>query len=357
MIIFIADTHFGRKLNSIEFWDMQKTFFYKQLIPYLEKQKRTFITLVHLGDVFDSRYSTNTLIAKEVQKLFTELASLVHRFYIIPGNHDYYTDKTDEYCAPSVLLSHIPNIKIIENNQIIEVLFETTTGYETKNVLCIPYLDTLQWDDVIRGYARVKYDCICTHTDLQTVDTSRIDVPIYSGHIHTETVEKNCYNLKSCFSFGFEDVEQDKGFYTLSFNKELRLNFIKNKSNVVYHYITDSMLETYAQNLTTSCPTIEDFLERYFFDFSRCKETDKFKVLIKQEHYEQASYRELIDRLNNLIVNLSVEVIPNSTLELLDNEQNADLVKDSELSLPDYVKSQIPNHLLGVFEQIETNAQ
>ena len=56
-IVLFTDTHFGVKNNSMTWLNSQLNFIYKQFIPDLQELKKQGhdITLIHLGDVFDSR--------------------------------------------------------------------------------------------------------------------------------------------------------------------------------------------------------------------------------------------------------------------------------------------------------------
>ena len=111
--IIITDTHFGAKNNS-QFWcTKQMDFMYKTLIPYINNLDEQW-TLVHLGDVFDSRSVINSKIVDEVDKMFKAINEVCGKhnteMIVIGGNHDYFSPENDSVSFLNIILRGYDNI-------------------------------------------------------------------------------------------------------------------------------------------------------------------------------------------------------------------------------------------------------
>lgn len=212
-IILFTDTHFGTRNNSMTWFRSQSSFIYEQFIPYIKQYDD--IILIHLGDVFDSRSSINPMIAHEVRKMFAELRTSVNRFIVIPGNHDYYSEQTNTYCTPKLLLDGI-GIDIIEN----------TTEF-------LPGMIAVPWHDQKNGLP--QEGIIFTHTDLTQIWPKNV---VFSGHIHTPDIRGNRRNLGSCFPLDFNDTNQDRYFYEWDSETD-KLVAIPNKKSIRFWTFND----------------------------------------------------------------------------------------------------------------------
>lgn len=210
----ITDTHFGVRQNSMTWINSQLDFLYNQLIPHIQQCKDSnlyeCVELIHMGDVFDSRSTISTLIASKVVKVFKELNNLCN-VHIIAGNHDFYSPNSDEVDTLSLILKQT-NVNLYTNKP-----------YINDNNLYIPWY---QWGSVETQELIINQPIknIFTHADIVTQQIPYIqlgDINIFSGHIHTPSINKNkrLYNLGSCYSLNFADANCEHGYYTIIDNE------------------------------------------------------------------------------------------------------------------------------------------
>lgn len=224
--LVIGDFHFGTKTNSTQWLDCMLQYFHNAI--YSKSMMRGVDKIIFLGDLFDVRYSTNTLIGikvkDEIRHLISSLPSNV-QVHILAGNHDYYSGKKEDMhynvyemvFGPEFLKEH-GNIHIYTEN---------------------PYLDEdgdlyLPWffsedDDLyyqtMEHYKGEKINRIFCHSDLQTWDKSKLlargNAWVYSGHIHTpwKDEENKLWNVGSALSLNFNDVNEHKHIYVLDGNR------------------------------------------------------------------------------------------------------------------------------------------
>lgn len=261
--ILISDTHFGVKNNSMTWFNHQKEFIYKQLIPYIESFRED-VVLYHLGDVFDSRSSINPYIASQVRKMFIDLTIVADEVFVIGGNHDYYSPVEDDNNVNTLklLLSDIEGVSLITKDLFIE-------GSD----LFIPwfrYDDTDKIKEYIKEYNIENVFC---HADLPHIDVLHNNifqgVQVYSGHIHTPEVKGNLHTLGSTYPLTFTDCNSERGFYvldeeSLTFHpNKYCINFYRVKNDEIFNILDkanpDDYIELYIdQNLLF----VDDYTEK-----------------------------------------------------------------------------------------------
>lgn len=203
-LLLITDTHFGVKQNSITWLNYQVSFLEQTVIPLLKKNPGT--TIIHLGDVFDSRSSISTYVAKRVVDVFDQMRGLCEKFVIIGGNHDYYSPNQDTINTLSLLFS--PALYTL-----------VTTKYLLDgDRLYVPWYVWHNDQDILAEVVKYrKVRAIFTHADLEhdNIHPGLKYTPIYSGHVHTPNflVQDERFTLGSCYAQSFADANQDRGCY------------------------------------------------------------------------------------------------------------------------------------------------
>ena len=219
--IIITDTHFGAKNNS-QFWcTKQMDFMYKTLIPYINNLDEQW-TLVHLGDVFDSRSVINSKIVDEVDKMFKTINEVCGKhnteMIVIGGNHDYFSPENDSVSFLNIILRGYDNITlltdtslVVENGNKIDLFMP---WYEFNNI------DNLK-SKIEKASSIGKIGSIFTHTDINFDEefSSVLDgINVYAGHIHQPVNKKTWHNLGSTFAKDMSDANRQPGAYIIDEN-------------------------------------------------------------------------------------------------------------------------------------------
>jgi len=273
--VLLSDTHFGVRNNSISWLESQKDFVYNQFIPYLKKLPKGDNTVIHLGDVFDSRSSISPMICKETNLMLEEIAKNCERFIIIAGNHDFFSPI--EGMDNSTSLEMLPCLWK-DNN--IDILY--------KNSMCIKDNIFIPWFDfhnlrTLRTFIQEapRLRNIFTHTDISHLDEETLSLlkgkNIFTGHIHIPDLQpkKGHYTLGSCFSINYQDANSDRGFYTMKDWDAETLRFHPNTRSLKFYRIND-----------------EEVL-----DFSDHSDQDYIELTIKDSIYERPDIQEAIKNM------------------------------------------------------------
>lgn len=305
--ILFTDTHFGVKNNSITWLNSQLDFIYKQLIPYIEKQKEP-ILLIHLGDVFDSRSSISPLVASKVIDAFRALSFKVERFIIIGGNHDYYSPNSDQIDSLNLLFSKL------------DVDLVTNDIQEYDHSLFIPWYEwgkPLKLDGI---------NNIFTHADIVNELVPYNNVKIWSGHVHIPEIKDNLYNIGSCYALNFADANQKRGFYVVD---DDCVEFIPNEHSLKFWRLYDGEI----------------------FDFQGNTTNDYIEIYIKQDNTYNPDYMKRIEELADIYKH--IWVIPKNN----EYELGSKLNKFEGYDITTITNDLIPEHLKEKFEMVVKNIE
>lgn len=313
--VLFTDTHFGVKNNSMTWLNSQLDFIYKQFIPDLQELKKQghTITLIHLGDVFDSRSTISTYVATKVREAFSRLRRVVDKFHIIAGNHDYYSPNSSEVCSIDLLLHGL------------DIDIHSKMSYLThEGDLYLPWYQYQEVDAVKQLIEMGKVKRIFTHADIVTERVPYLGVPIFSGHLHIPSIKEeiNRFNLGSCFALNFADANNHRGYYILSGQN---WKFIPNIQSIQYWRLYD-----------------EDIFDVYN---SYIKDGDYIELYISQSNISHPDYIEKMNEMTKKYKN--IWIIPKA--EDLVGDQ---LEKFEGYDIESIVRKTIPDHLKSKFENV-----
>jgi DNA repair exonuclease SbcCD nuclease subunit len=311
--IIITDTHFGVKSNSVK-WLTHQIYGLDEIKEYIitNKPKYDIVNIIHCGDVFDNRSSINTMILKNIREKLYELADLVDVFYIIAGNHDYYSPKEDfkEINSLDLLLQH-PKIVLITNKYLM-------SKNQPIRKCFVPWYEFDRMNDIIENESP---DIIFTHGDLYEFKNI-YNANIISGHIHVPVSYGNAKNIGSLFAMNFADANQERGFYTYEKNE---LNFHPLK-NIIKFYNLNANDDSFFTSLNYN---VEDYI-RIYIDSDKAI-LDSYNDIIKQ-------YREICNNVDLFISNKSIE-----SLSINTDINDINIIIDSL----------IPEHLKTIFSKLK----
>ena len=308
--VLFTDTHFGVRQNSITWLESQMTFLDNEFIPWLETHQDEEIRLIHLGDVFDSRSSISPLVAKRVREKFLQLRSLVKEFYIVAGNHDFYSPERDDIDTLNLVFKDC-DIKLVINECVVDGEDMFVPWYEFKKV---PEIKNL-----LRKNPGVKN--IYTHADIFGEDKCNLGVKVFSGHIHIPQIDtsQGLYNLGSCYALNFTDYNHYRYWYV--YNGEY-LNTMVNESSIMFWRLYNDEI-FYIPGAT------QDYYELY----------------VDQANMQNTLYTNRISELAKTYKNLCVIPIIKSGLE-----EGEEL---TTYDIEEICRSMIPKHLKKKFKMVE----
>lgn len=333
--MLIGDFHFGTKTNSIQWLDTMLEYLNSQIsynILYYNVGK-----VVFLGDLFDVRYSTNTLVGVKVKDAIRNMVTKYGdvQFHILAGNHDYYSGKKEdmhynvyEMVFGKEFLSCYDNLHIYTENPYLDEdgdLYMPWFFTEDEE-LYYQTMDHYKDDTVIR---------IFCHSDLMTWDKSKLLAKgkytrVYSGHIHTpwKSEDGMLWNIGSALSLNFNDVNEWKHIYILEGNRVLK-TIMNEVTPVFFRYYNEQIFDL---DTFDNC-----FVQLYI---------DKDKVN-KAEYIEKC--KEL--KVNNPGIPIRVVTVDKELMDIQDN------VIDLNQDIKKYIDSNIPEELQPKYNIIKNKLQ
>ena len=108
-IAIITDTHYGARKGSKHLHEYFEKFYNDIFFPELEKNNVD--TIVHMGDIFDSRKSIDYYSLEWSKRVIFEPMKK-YKVHEITGNHDCYYKNTNEINSPELLLKDLSLIHI-----------------------------------------------------------------------------------------------------------------------------------------------------------------------------------------------------------------------------------------------------
>ena len=253
-ILMISDIHFGAHVNSEEWQENMKNYFYEFFIPKVRELKASLkenerVILVNLGDTFNDRKAIDINVYNLAIDIFEDVAKEIET-YIINGNHDL-AKKTNEGNTSLRAIQYIHNVTLITEPTLLNINYEG--GKHTK-IIAVPYLgDHSQETKYLMDNTKAKYAFM--HTDLakmkydngmlitEGVNTDVFSGIVYSGHIHKRQETKKCIYVGSPYHMDKKDIGNQKGLYLINL-KTNKHAFIENNFSPIYHSL---LMEKYVE--------------------------------------------------------------------------------------------------------------
>ena len=239
---FFSDLHIGIHQNSEKWHDVTfewATWFTNEL------RQQEITKLIFGGDFFHYRDEINVKslhFANTLLDLFNDFEIIM-----IPGNHDaYYKDNSNVHSLS--ILNNRANITIFDK-PIVLTLFDKKVGFCPwgTSLENIPKCDLLIGHFEIQNFNFNSFK-ICD-AGIESCDLLLKSELILSGHFHKRQRRKysngEIIYAGNPFEMDFNDVNDQKGFYILHFNKEnIRYEFIKNNISPIHVKANLSQLES-----------------------------------------------------------------------------------------------------------------
>tara|TARA_B100000524_G_scaffold204824_1_gene106903 strand:- start:300 stop:1334 length:1035 start_codon:yes stop_codon:yes gene_type:complete len=240
-VAIITDTHYGARKGSDHLHNYFEMFYRDVFFPSLEKYQVD--TVIHMGDIFDSRKSIDLKSLEWSKKVVFEPLKK-YNVYAIVGNHDCYYKDTNYVNSPELLLRAYPNIKLYSKATEIEI--------DKLKILMLPWINSENFDEtkelidgceskVAMGHLEINgFRATRGHMMENGMDTSVFDKfdRVYSGHFHTRSTDGKIYYLGNPYEMYWNDVNDTRGFHIFDTNT-LELTPINNPYKLFYNVYYD----------------------------------------------------------------------------------------------------------------------
>ena len=212
--------------------------FYKNIFfPSLEAEG--IDTIIHMGDVFDSRKSIDYYSLEWAKRVVFEPMKK-YKVHAITGNHDCYYKNTNEINSPELLLNDYSNIKTYSK--------ATDINIDGLDILLLPWISTDNFDESLFMMKKSKSKVVMGHLELNGFrahrghvmeDGMKIDAfnkfdKVYSGHYHTRSDDGRIFYLGNPYEMFWNDVNDPRGF-TLFDTDTLEHTSINNPYKLFYN--------------------------------------------------------------------------------------------------------------------------
>ena len=236
-VAIITDTHYGARKGSKHLHDYFELFYKNIFFPSLEAEG--IDTIIHMGDVFDSRKSIDYYSLEWAKRVVFEPMKK-YKVHAITGNHDCYYKNTNEINSPELLLTNYDNITTYSSAQDIKI--------DGLDILLLPWISTDNFDESLSKIKKSKSKVAMGHLELNGFrahrghvmeDGMKIDVfnkfdKVYSGHYHTRSDDGRIYYLGNPYEMFWNDVNDPRGF-TLFDTDTLEHTSINNPYKLFYN--------------------------------------------------------------------------------------------------------------------------
>ena len=247
-IAIITDTHYGARKGADYIHSYFKKFYDNIFFPYLEKNN--IDTIIHMGDMFDSRKSIDYQSLEWSKRVVFEPLKK-YKVHAITGNHDAYYKNTNKVNSPELLLKDYDNI--------ITYSKPTEISIDGLDILLLPWINSENFKESKEFINNSKSKVAMGHLEINGFKATRghmmedgMDVSIfskfekvYSGHFHTRSTDGKIYYLGNPYEMYWNDVNDTRGFHILDTNT-LEHTPIDNPYKLFYNiYYEDTPHQTF----------------------------------------------------------------------------------------------------------------
>ena len=247
-LAIITDTHYGARKGSKHLHDYFELFYKNIFFPSLEAEG--IDTIIHMGDIFDSRKSIDYYSLEWAKRVGFEPMKK-YKVHAITGNHDCYYKNTNEINSPELLLCDYDNITTYSSAQDIKI--------DGLDILLLPWISTDNFDESLSKIKKSKSKVAMGHLELNGFrahrghvmeDGMKIDAfnkfdKVYSGHYHTRSDDGRIFYLGNPYEMFWNDVNDPRGF-TLFDTDTLEHTSINNPYKLFYNvYYEDTPYQTF----------------------------------------------------------------------------------------------------------------
>ena len=215
-VAIITDTHYGARKGSKLLHDYFEKFYKDVFFPSLEAEG--IDTIIHMGDVFDSRKSIDYYSLEWAKRVVFEPMKK-YKVHAITGNHDCYYKNTNEINSPELLLTNYDNITTYSSARDIQI--------DGLDILLLPWISVDNYDETLEVLKKSTSKIAMGHLELNGFKATRghmmedgMDVKVFdkfdkvfSGHFHTRSTDGKIFYLGNPYEMFWNDVNDPRGYH------------------------------------------------------------------------------------------------------------------------------------------------
>jgi DNA repair exonuclease SbcCD nuclease subunit len=221
-IAFLADTHLGAKHFHKGVFQTMMMFFEEQFFPWCIKNGVK--NVIHCGDVVHNRNVIDLWINQQIKKRFFKwFEDNDINLHCLVGNHDTYYKTSIDYNYLAENTREFKRVKVYQKQEKIQI-----GSYQ---MLMVPWVINNKEFEF-----KEKADICCGHFDMvgfkmtgqmysqDGFEPTQFDdfKYVFSGHYHIRSHRKNIYYVGTQYPITWNDYGEDKGFYVLDQDFEVR---------------------------------------------------------------------------------------------------------------------------------------
>lgn len=315
----ISDTHYGVRKGSQIFHDYFEKFYSEVFFPTLDK--RNIKTLVHMGDVFDSRKGVDFWSLDWAKRVvFDPLRERGITSYVLVGNHDAYYKNTNQINSVETLLCEYDNIiPVSQTGEFIvcgtKILFVPWICFDNKNN-SLSHIESTG-SEIVMGHLDLNgFEAYRGHVQKDGMDPAPFSrfKKVFSGHFHTRSNIGNVHYIGNPYEIYWNDLDDTRGFGifdTESFKIEYIDNPYRMFERIVYE---DTDIKTFdfdkcknkivkiVVNKKTDVKKFDQFIDKlYQTDVHELKIVETIDVSDFGDEYEDDNYEDTLSILNDCI--------------------------------------------------------
>ena len=247
-VAIITDTHYGARKGSKHLHDYFEQFYKNVFFPSLEAEG--IDTIIHMGDVFDSRKSIDYYSLEWAKRVVFEPMKK-YQVHAITGNHDCYYKNTNEINSPELLLNDYTNIKTYSK--------ATDVNIGGLDILLLPWISVDNHAESLEAIQNSKAKIAMGHLEINGFKATRGHMMedgmpkevfdkfdnVFSGHFHTRSSNGKIHYLGNPYEMFWNDVNDPRGF-TIFDTETLEHTHIENPYKLFHNiYYEDTPLQLF----------------------------------------------------------------------------------------------------------------
>lgn len=224
-LVCITDSHIGARIFNKTVFEKMMVYFETEVFPYLIENG--IKNVLHLGDLVHNRTLMDNHIDGQFKKRFFRwFEKNKITIWCLVGNHDSYFKNTIEHNYQRANLKEFKYVKVIDK-PLIQVIEKYKIGF-------MPWMTNV---DEIHSIPKAnEIDLLCGHFEIhgalmqgKSYSRSGISYDLFkdykltlSGHFHATSRVDNFRYLGTQYQTNWSDYGNDKGFWTLGENWEMK---------------------------------------------------------------------------------------------------------------------------------------